>query len=93
MSEFQGYYDLSPKSEVSNAEHEARLACDASGLTAAQRDWLKANPKFVETRNGVGYRTIGAVSPDGRFQEIKMRHPILLRRGIDWVGVGIPLSR
>jgi hypothetical protein len=60
-------------------------------LTEAQSNWLASNPKYRLAESGTPYRKIGAVSPDGRFGPIKMRHPILFRRGdIDWVGVGIP---
>ncbi|MBR1122080.1 hypothetical protein JQ628_11190 [Bradyrhizobium lablabi] len=60
--------------------------------THAQTEWLKANPKFVQTENGVAYREIGAVSPDGRFMQIKMRHPTIFQRERDWMGVGVPLA-
>lgn len=57
--------------------------------TKSQKEWLEANPKYVQTENGVAYREIGAVSPDGHFMKIKMRHPIIFQREIDWMGVGV----
>lgn len=60
-------------------------------LTTAQTEWLAGHPEFVQTENGVPYKEIGAVSPDGRFMKIKMRHPIIFQREIDWMGVGVPL--